>query len=413
MSLESVDAIVRGLKATLRRDLPGLNAECERSGDVARVVRAVEPLLAPVKAIVASPDHDLNRHDALRLLQLASIIVSSVERHMQTEREPKGAGVERLGMTYTLLRLGDAARHIPRDDHVLYWLDNRDEPLTFTGEDAEVLFNENVNLTQDLHSVTASAIREINDGRVPLASMAATEAIQFAATNTEKLHTEYRRFMEPSSETPGEWKMTKLFFMRMRQYLTAYPVDGTMWSGPNAANIIGQAQADFLTGLTLDFYRHIVEGRFSFLSEEEQTVLRADMSRVSLLDRLQSELGLAGATPTAEAFANRLVERKSLVPSARAIARLVTASGRLSGYHRGLIRGYLETAKFPPEVVAKAIVPPTHGTGAHDHSETHRIMEMRTAHPIGSAVVAAVRHLGEEVPVPVLRMGGSHVARNH
>lgn len=395
---ETLDSLIRGATDFVRHELPQLNRAAEESGDATLVISAAEPLLARVKTYVANPDVALTRRAALRLLQLVSFVVSSAERHLQTAREPAGAAVIRLSMTETLVRLGRIARHNPRDSHISLWLDNRRDPLTFRGGTGEVLFNENVNITQDFYEVSASTLYPIGNGDVPLSSEAAHDAILFAKVNVERVHFAYRRFMESALLTPDD-------FFRFRQYLTKYPVEGRMWSGPNAANIIGQVQLDYTIGTVEDFYKEVIAARWDLWSDEERMAVSTDMARPSLFTQLLSGLRIADEAQnlTINDLVMAMQERPEYLPAAEGIAKLVAEAAHLSAYHFALIANYLMKPKFPPEMVENAIVPPTLGTGAHNHDETRRIMEMRTKHPLGAKIVAAVATISKKIAVPVNR----------
>jgi len=391
----SRDEAISALATWIRYELPKLNMEVEGADDFSILVTRFTPLCRGVEALLRG--NGTSPVAARRLLQLLAFGVSSVERHSQWCRNQPGEGVKLLGVDELLEALGTLAEQPPRDTYGSYWLNNGGSaPLTFTGSYQEVLFNRVVNDTEAAHRGSANALTPLCLGQVSLDSPEAVDATEFAILNHERLSAAFKGFMKPSVDRPSEWAMTAEFFAyKMRTYLMAFPVGGVVWSGPNAANIPGQALCDFAIGTVDDEYRATIRSRFPLLHRSDREELDRAMTAPSLLDRTLERVGLTipqlVAVPTGELTA-RFTAQPRLIPFLSAYAELVKAAGQLSATHFALIHNYLRRTadRTAPDIAARLPVPLDKGTGTMRHDDTRRIMEMRKNHPYVSRLTAAV-----------------------
>jgi Domain of unknown function (DUF1864) len=391
----SPEEILEFLETWTRFELPMINRQLEGKDAAELLIERLRPLCDLAAPLAGRP---MNAEFAARMLQCLAFGVSSVERHMQWSGHKPGDGVLALGVTDLLLHLGRVAGQPPRDSYRSYWLANPGPaPLTFTGSYQEAMFHRIVNETEALHQASVAALRPICDGTVPFASEAAVDAMEKAILHHEKLTAMFKSFMLPAVDRPKEWAMTKTFFaLSMRTYLCSYPIASVEWSGPNAANIPGQALLDFAIGTVDDEYRATVRSRFELLHERDRAEILAAMDRPSVLDRVLETIGLQAADlgDIQEGdLVPRFLARRDCMPSLAAFCELVKAAAHLSATHFALIHNYLRrmAQETPPEVRAKLPVKLDHGTGNMEHDGTRRIMEMRKEHPIATRVVAAIR----------------------
>jgi hypothetical protein len=386
---------LEAIETWTRFELPMINRQIEGKDSAELLIERLKPLCELAAPLLQRP---MTGEFAARMLQCLAFGVSSLERHMQWSGHEPGEGVLALGVTDLLLYLGRLADQPPRDTYGSYWLSNPGPaPLTFTGSYQEAMFHRIVNETEALHEASVNALRPICDGTLPFASEEAVDAIELAILNHEKLTAQFKSFMQPAVDRPREWAMTKVFFaFSMRTYLCTYPIGGVSWTGPNAANIPGQALLDFTVGTVDDEYRQTILGRFPLLHERDRAAIRAAMDRPSVLDRVLETIGLQASDlseiPEGE-LVPRFLARRDCMPSLAAFCELVKSAAHLSATHFALIHNYLRrmAEEASPEVRAKLPVKLDHGTGNMEHDGTWRIFQMRQEHSIATRVVAAIR----------------------
>lgn len=381
---------MEALLGWVRDELPGLNAAVEMD------VLEPEALVEDFRSLIArlAPDY-LSRWQARQHLQLIGFGLSSIEKHFRECGHPPGYALAQFdGLETLLLKLGDLAAHPPRDSHYTYWLWN-DGSLSFTGDPQETFFYDMVCLTHVLHSESLDAIRPLCTGNVPLDHASVVERLQETAANLAQLHTGYRAFMQRGPD--GQRNMEPVFFMRrMRTYLPTFPIGGMEWGGVNAANLAVQMQIDYLIGAVNDDYAHVVEGRWRYLTVEDQAALALDMQLPSLLDVLLCAMHMTPDTLLSrpvQDVARCIAELTAPEQDALAAYRdIVVNAGKLTAMHWALIQNYLvkPSQQLSPEEKAKMAVSPDEGTGKASHAETEAIMRMRREHPHAWKLVDAV-----------------------
>lgn len=394
MKSPTPEDIVQAMEMWTRFELPAINREIEGRDAANVLIGRLKPLCDLAATLVNRTVDDVL---AARLLQCLGFGVSSVERHLQWSGHAPGEGVLSLGATDLLLHLARLTGQPPRDTYRTYWLDNPEAVLTFTGSYQEAMFNRIVNETETLHAASAAALRQICNGEVPFASEQAIDAMELAIIHHEQLTLLFKSFMERSVDRPKEWAMTPQFFaFSMRTYLCTYPIGGTAWGGPNAANIPGQVCLDYAIGTVDDEYRQTVLERFPLLHERDRIAIAQAMAQPSLIDRVLETIGIEEADlqdiPNGD-LVRRFREHPGCLPSLNAFGELIKAAADLSATHYSLIHNYLkrQAKVVPPEIEAKLPVKLGAGTGHMDHDATFRIMEMRKDHPIARRVVAEIR----------------------
>ncbi len=378
-------------------ELPLINGQIEAGYQAPATLEvALTEWIRPLP--IDSADFICDRWEARQLIQLLAFGISSLEKHLRERGEPAGVVFQRIPEAEFLLAyLAEMACHPPRDSHYTYWLWNTEVPmLSFTGDPQENYFNDAVNITHHLQSVSFELLAPICEGTLSLTHPTAIEALRQAAHNTEVIYEAYRGFM--SKDEQGHRRMEPDFFMkRMRTYLPTYPIQETEWSGVNAANLAVQMGMDYRIGTVKPDYRETVQARMMYLTQEDQQLIATTLELPSLADifyqRLRihpvqiGELSQAALKPILQS------QPAALHTALSAYADLVMAAARLTSMHWALIQNYLiKPAQHLTEVERRHMaVDPHAGTGGSDHQKTAAIMHMRREHPAVWTLVRAAR----------------------
>lgn len=383
----------------IRTELSRLNCAIETGRTSPNVlVNRLRPLLAGVRKEVMRSLANVDRNTARRVLQIVGFAVSSIERHAQARGEKAGTGKETLGRLDDLLVcLEEIGKHPPRDSDTTYWYLNSNALLSFTGDSQEAHFNRIVNLQRQVQGNACRWLRPICDGIIEPHSNSSLELMTRAAKQLQELIDGYRSFTEPVN---GGYRFSPDFFMnRMRTYLVAYPVDGRLWSGPNAANLAANMSLDYLIGVTAPWYSEIVRNRWDYLVTEEQHDLANDMGRSSITTCVLKSIGLTSDS-LISATPRDLARRMAVQPPFKkqmlmTFATLLEPVTHATGIHFRLIHEYLirNAQKLSDKELSALPVKPTHGTGAMTHERTREIMEMRRKHPVVSKLLAAIKQI--------------------
>lgn len=392
----SVDSVA--LRAWVLHELPRLNVALDAGTmpvtDFAQHARSALATIRPEDTLTLAR---LPRTAGCELLHLVGFLACSIEHHTQQAGREPGEGLALVpGLEDALAALSVAAKLPPNLGLHGYWLANRDaEPLSFTGDDQERFFRRMVVEINELHERTAALLRPLTSGRVALTDPAAAKALERAAALQGEVHECYRGFRVRGAR--DQFQMTIAFFRDvMRTYLVSFPVHGTTWHGPNAANVAAQASVDFLIGIVVPEYVSHVSERMNYLTDEERDQVREDLRAASVLARLLAALGLKAAdveTMDEAALGAVLAHHPDLADTLRAFARFERAAGGASGAHFGLILTYLGKGDATADGTQRA-VDAGHGTGGRTHEQTKRVMEMRNRHPVArklSKVAGAAR----------------------
>lgn len=371
--------------------LPAWNCSIERDNSIATdLIHELNKWVSLLYQQGVCEFSALKQNDARLLIQLLGFAVSSVERHTQSSGMQPGEGLAKLVYAEEIMgKLSRIAHHPPRDSHYTYWLWNsQKDPLTFTGNSQEVFFNRVVNQTEIFHSDSCNNLRQLCENKINVCSPTAIDAMIASEQNMLNLWREFRAFMDPT-ENLDRRNVEPLFFMtRMRTYLTAYPIQGEMWSGVNAANLASQMQIDYLIGTVSYKYRNVIKDRMRYLTVEDQNLLLSDTKLPSVADCLIKEIGL---TPMRiqhwdeQSLVSHIGAQPSTTLTAlNAYKRLVLAAAKLSAMHWALIQNYLvkPANELDQHKHRNLAVKPDAGTGGKTHKETKAIMEMRRRHPL-------------------------------
>ena len=240
------------LRSWVRHELPYRNRAVEEHGTVGQWLVGYRHAIVGASHIA----HDVHDPSIARsFLQLLGFVASSVERHLQANGEPAGAGVHALEIEATLVHLGHVAAHVPRDSHYTYWLDNDgDAPLTFTGSAQEAAYIRIVHHTHHLHDIAAVPLRALTTDHETLTSHAGVEAIHFALHAEERLGALYESLLHDSVAV-----CEHAFSLHLAPYLASYPIAGNMTPGPDACHVASTIELDLLLGNHCEHggaYRH-------------------------------------------------------------------------------------------------------------------------------------------------------------
>jgi hypothetical protein len=336
------------------------------------------------------------------LLRRLAFVASSIEFHVQRAGDAPGTGLAKLaGMEDALIGLGRAGHHAPRDSHDTLWRWNTGpDRIRFTGDAQENVFAHGVIETDRLHTDSCAAISPVCWGTEKLASAQTVECLRRAEANTRRLCDAYVAFRSPRED----WSLKPAFFMkRLRTYLLPYPVGGTTYTGPNAANIASQLSLDFLTGFgDRAYYERWATERMKHMTIEDAFQVEMDALQAEPLAAVVlRELGLADelfAMLDDYQIAAHIVGQSHDVRSAvTAFACFAREQIRLSGIHWSLIKSHLikPGQELSAEEAARMTVKHNAGTGQTGHEDTYGIFKMRHDHPVISKLVRAVALLGE------------------
>lgn len=182
-------------------------------------------------------------------------------------------------------------------------------------------------------------------------------------------------------------------------YICAYPVDGRMWQGPNAANIPGVPMVDLLLGSVDAYYRQMIEGRFCWYTAAEQASVQGllDDGR-SMVDAVARTLGI-GADILRQWSPEQCAQALKLLPpqamrSVADVARLARNVCQWNGGHwRGAIGQHvIEAAKhIPPELARQLPVASTQGVSGNALDHAAHIYHTRSKSFIVTVLEPAVR----------------------
>lgn len=398
-----MDTVTR-LRGWVERALPALNNATEAGslgpGDV---LVAVKYNTKNLIAAFGNSAGGLSRTTARTILQPLFFCMSSIERHYQANGAAQGYGLQQLRpLTNLVQKLATVADHIPRDSVYSYWLWNRTPPvLTFTGDDQERFFSAAVVRTDDLNLATCALLRPICTGDLPVFTPEAIRAMEHATTNMLGIKGLYNSFMVVDPLLGRRPIEPEFFALRMRSYLTTYPVGGQLWSGVNAGNLCSQIQADYLIGTVTDWYaKEVVPRRWPYLIPNDRRALEQDMAQPSIFDRIVQGLGSSYTRLTSHhsLLAQRLTVVRGAQSALDAYGRLVQANASQSATHYGLIINFLQKieSKLAQNGEKHLLVSTKAGTGGMPHDMTRQIMEMRRNHPTISPLLNAARTISTE-----------------
>jgi hypothetical protein len=278
-------------------------------------------------------------------------------------------------------------------DYDGYWLKNRNAPLTFTGEREELVFNDLVNRTVDVVAGIMHSLNQLRTGALALDATGTAAEVDLQALNLVALYEAYRD-LGRKTET-GAMTFSPAFFMRMRQYLLPFPIDGIMREGPNATYAPNQARIDIALGLTTPDYRATLTARLTKMTAAHRELMTSEMAMPSIAEIIIANLKLT--SPVWSMIEPTEVGRRArdrgpgFVETMTALKHLAHAQIQLSNVHFGRISTHLlkpSTALSQAEADAMP-VKPTGGVGGNDVAHTRAIVDMRKAHPVVTILLAA------------------------
>jgi hypothetical protein len=331
---------------------------------------------------------NIDRDTARKLIDLIDVISGSVERHAQGRGDRSGVAKDQLGPVDELFTKLFTAADLPypRGNHITYWgvLFEGDQ-LTYTGSPGEISFGDAVRgLDRDQRANALETLAPIVNGEIAIGSVESLDRIR-AATDRENDIRERLLKLWRHEDTGDRHLDVRTFTVEMRAGLVAYKVGGTLYEGPNAANVAGQVLFDLAFGVYNARYREqVVVERMRHMDSVDRRLVEEALGRdTSLMSRALEEvpltpLELASYSPLLVANHLARVPERTL-KMLDAIVELAAASGRIWGTHQSQIVTYLEKADLaiPTEELAGLAVPPTHGVGGHSHAQTEALMRMR------------------------------------
>jgi predicted DNA-binding protein (MmcQ/YjbR family) len=397
---QNLNSAIKTSRNFVISELPKLNQQIDNgiinNSDFIEIIKPQLKFLFD-SICVSSRSRKISIKDARSAIQLIGFMVSAAEKHFQAKGEEKGTALSLLhDAEETLVKLAPIAKHPPRDSAYTYWIWNSsDEPLTFTGDEQEIKFNQVINESDRVFKETCELLRPITARRISIESEKAEELLQLAASKMANLRNVFMSLMHRKDGPDSRRAMEPMFFMtQMRLYLVPYPIGGQEWEGVSAANLASQMSIDYLIGTTDDEYFHHVKGRFEYFPEEERAVLEQDMSGDSVLSVFLGALGLSyeSAKEKEILFLKDLVNnqspqlRKNLVQ----YKALIKASSHLTASHWSLIDNYLLKPSKHLATTSHLTVDPEKGTSGMSMSDVIQIREMRRNHAIAGNLIACV-----------------------
>ncbi|GIF69456.1 tryptophan 2,3-dioxygenase KynA [Asanoa ishikariensis] len=144
-----------------------------------------------------------------------------------------------------------------------------------------------------------------------------------------------------SNRTLSETLNVDRFFLNIRPYFKPYQVGGVEFRGANAGDFAAINEIDLLLGLCAahdPFYQRVLTEKYAYVPPEDQVLLRAAVTGVSLLELLFREAATGPVTAQLRANAERFL----------AVCRAHGAA--YTFHHHRLVKPFLETpAKHAPE----------------------------------------------------------------
>ena len=390
------------LRRWTKRNLPRLNSQVSQgllSPD--KMVEIAQPHLTHLyqQLWTQAKIENLGVSEARRLIQLLGFIISSSEKHFQTQGYARGTGIKRLQYAEKLCGvLATIAGHPPRDTAYTYWIWNASaQALTFTDNPQELLFNQVVNRSDELFAKTCNQLRHMCYGDVQISSQKACEIISHAASNILEAKSQYVSLMAYADDTRSRRNLEPSFFMKeFRTYLATYPVNGKTWGGVSAANIASQMQLDYLLGTVDDNYTAHVMHRLGYLPKEYIRELKDDMMLPSIVDLILKQLNLTQVevlrSDSADLKKSIQFHHSQLATTLQAYKQVIKAISSLTTFHWTLIKNYLTKPSLQMAKAEKESlnVNPDVGTGGMSMEDVKGVRDMRRQHPVITKLVACV-----------------------
>ena len=402
--IDLTPAITRAV-AFARRQLPVLNEKVlNRSLNPDRFIENAIPVLLPFsEALFGSSSRWIRlfqqpariigipcEEQAREALRVLGFIIDSAERHAQARGDAPGAALLAMRQTATVMTiLGYIAGTVPRSTAYTVWTGNPQESaIRFTNDPGEAAFHEAVVTIDALHGKTAAALRFVAllDERPD--SEAGIEVLTRANDFQRDVLAAYKK-LAAKDESGGHVLTPRFFTTVFRTFLPTYPIDGTIFSGPNAAFLLNQRSVDTLTGVIDNRFKDfIVEHEILYMPIEDRQRLTADLQCPSVPAQLCAVVlhlcfNKILEVPDAE-LASRMAEAS---PSQREAFRqffsLWNTAGRIRSVHRGFVRHWLEDEekRLTDDEKKGLPVQANAGTGGATMADLDGIVEMVRNNP--------------------------------
>jgi hypothetical protein len=393
-STANVHDFALDLDGFVRNELPRINGAIEAgTATVAELMTATRVLVRAHQHAIRHLLTNADRQLAAEITRRLGFIAASIERHAQAVKAPPGEGLLSVsGFTEILCVWAGAAGISPMLDYDGYWLRNRHQPLTFTGEREELVFNALVNRTVD---VAAGIMRVLNDLRTRVIAFDDSGTVTELNIQALKLIALYEAYRDLGRKNDtGVMIFSPAFFMRMRQYLLAFPIAGIVREGPNATYAPNQARVDVALGITTPSYLDTLTTRLTKMIPAHRELMTVEMSMPSIADAVVAILNLPSDWSTIEPaeVLRRARERGTIVvQTMTALKQLAHAQIQLSNVHLGRIVTHLTkpSAALSPAQADAMPVKPTGGVGGNNIAHTREIVDMRKTHPVITVLFAA------------------------
>jgi Domain of unknown function (DUF1864) len=243
----------------VRNNIPDINsAVLEKRIDIHQLLRIIEPPVQKIYKAIFSREGELvgvpTKSQARKIIQILGFLISSVGRHFQSQGNGPGTGISYMREVEPICDyLSKCAEHPPRDTSYTYWMwNNEDNPITFTNNPQEKIFNRVVNATNDIFTVTCDYLRVICTQEVSIDSPEAVSMLNLATQQLERAKQLFISLMKYNFQSQNQRNLEPHFFMtELRTYLVHYPINGIMWQAVNAGNIASQMQLDYLNASKL------------------------------------------------------------------------------------------------------------------------------------------------------------------
>jgi hypothetical protein len=330
---------------------------------------------------------------ARSFLQLLGFIISSAEHHFQSSNFKPGTGLKRLASVEQLcLALSTISFHPPRDTIYSYCIWNTsDEPLTFTGDDQEVLFIRVTNEIDRLYTIADDKLRKICMGLVRIDSPVAGEILQSSAEDVWQARKTLWSILEYRDELHSARGIEPMFFMKeLRTYWPTFPLGGEIWGGASSANLASQIRLDHLIGTVDQKYTEHILSRKMYFPVESWDALRNDLLLPSITELLIEHIGLSMTNfeslsddHVTDIISRQPVGLQSIFMSFR---NLVNASGNVTSIHWALVQNYVVKPSQELSIgeVEHLSVRPDIGSSGLSINDIASIRDLRRKHPIAN-----------------------------
>lgn len=319
---------------------------------------------------------------ARQLLRLLPFGIFSIERHLQESGEHDSVFSIFPKLESDLLHLAKIAQHPPRDSLYTYVLWNRENVLSFSGDQQEKLFIDvTYNMIKSLERARQSSTLAINQFDPENLTETNTH-IEEASHQVEDARKQLLRFLEKKGENERALDID-FFRNNMRQYWITRKIGGEEWGPPTPANCVPQMALDILLGIATPAYKEHIQGRYRYMIREDQDILQATTRTLTLLSITSHLLNINEASIQVPSGTENFTPNQKQIIFLRTYYDLLKKASSLTALHWTILTTYLARPLKQDNVIFQHnSVYNAQGASGMQFTEVAGIKDMRRKHPI-------------------------------